>query len=157
MLLFSNSWPLFMTRVFQFCPCFCGDTNQTVLLVLASRNRTIIDLPNSHIQSCWKRKIYYDKEKINDFMYSYNASHQTCTRFCFVLLSLNEYISWCTFSVVFRGTSLAIVFRDQYGYGLSQWETTLQFNVGSHWLSPYLEWYLVFLVQCQWNNPEGYG
>ena len=32
---------------------------------------------------------------------------------------------------------------DPSGYGLSQWETTLQCNVVSHWLSPYREWFLV--------------
>ena len=26
--------------------------------------------------------------------------------------------------------------RDHFGYGLSQWETTLQYNIASHWLSP---------------------
>ena len=31
-----------------------------------------------------------------------------------------------------------VTFRDHSGYGLSQWETTLQYNI-SHWLSPYLE------------------
>ena len=30
--------------------------------------------------------------------------------------------------------------RDHSGYGPSQWETTLQCNVVSHWLSPYTEW-----------------
>ena len=29
-------------------------------------------------------------------------------------------------------------------YGLSQWETTLHFNVGSRWLSPYTEWCLLW-------------
>ena len=31
---------------------------------------------------------------------------------------------------------------DHSGYGLSQWETTLHYNVVSHWLSPYPEWSL---------------
>ena len=30
--------------------------------------------------------------------------------------------------------------RDHPGYVLSQWETTLQRNVVSHWLNPYPEW-----------------
>ena len=30
--------------------------------------------------------------------------------------------------------------RDHSGYGLSQWETTLWFNVVSHWLRPHPEW-----------------
>ena len=30
--------------------------------------------------------------------------------------------------------------RDHSGYGHSQWKTTLQCNVVSHWLSPYPEW-----------------
>ena len=30
--------------------------------------------------------------------------------------------------------------RDHFEYGLSQWETTLQGNVVSQWLSPYPEW-----------------
>ena len=37
---------------------------------------------------------------------------------------------------------------DHSGYGLSQWETTLQCNVVSHWLSPYPEWSL--LLYCLW-------
>ena len=32
-----------------------------------------------------------------------------------------------------------------FGYGLSQWETTLKCNVVSHWLSPYRGWSLHFL------------
>ena len=31
---------------------------------------------------------------------------------------------------------------DHSGYGLSQWEKTLQCNIISHWLSPYTEWSL---------------
>ena len=30
--------------------------------------------------------------------------------------------------------------------GLSQWETTLQCNVVSHWLSPYPEWAIILLI-----------
>ena len=33
-------------------------------------------------------------------------------------------------------------YRYHSGYGLSQWETTLQCNVVSHWLSQYPEWSL---------------
>ena len=33
------------------------------------------------------------------------------------------------------------------GYGLSQWETTLQCNVVSHWLSPYAEWSLCSILR----------
>ena len=32
--------------------------------------------------------------------------------------------------------------RDHSGHGRSQWEMTLQCNVASHWVSPYLEWSL---------------
>ena len=32
--------------------------------------------------------------------------------------------------------------RDHFVCGLGQWETTLQCNVGSHWLSPYPKWSL---------------
>ena len=41
------------------------------------------------------------------------------------------------------------------GYGLSQWETTLQFNVVSHWLSPYLQFYLPrwrLFIYFVWKN-----
>ena len=31
---------------------------------------------------------------------------------------------------------------DHPGHWLSQWETTLQCNVISHWLNPYTEWYM---------------
>ena len=36
--------------------------------------------------------------------------------------------------------------NDHCGYGLSQWETMLQCNVGSHWLSPYPEWSLCMQI-----------
>ena len=32
--------------------------------------------------------------------------------------------------------------RNQSGYGISQWETTLHNDVVSHWLSPYPQWSL---------------
>ena len=38
---------------------------------------------------------------------------------------------------------LLCVGRDHSGYGLSQWETTLQCNVVYHWLSPCPEWSLI--------------
>ena len=39
-------------------------------------------------------------------------------------------------------TVIVLSSRDQYTYGISQWETTLQCNVVSHWLSPYPNWSL---------------
>ena len=39
----------------------------------------------------------------------------------------------------FMGTHCLRVSSAYCGYGLSQWETTLQGSVVSHWLSPYLE------------------
>ena len=30
--------------------------------------------------------------------------------------------------------------KDHFGYGISQWEMTLQHNITSHWLSPCPEW-----------------
>ena len=39
---------------------------------------------------------------------------------------LSHYLKWYT--------------RDHSGYGLNQWEATLQYNVVSHWLRPYTEW-----------------
>ena len=53
------------------------------------------------------------------------------------LLVFNSYTS----------TFVQIV-REHPGYGLSQWETTLQCNVVSHWLSSYPEWSLGQL--CSW-------
>ena len=38
--------------------------------------------------------------------------------------------------------------RDHSGYGLSQWETMLQCNIVSHWLSPYPEWSLLITVNA---------
>ena len=35
------------------------------------------------------------------------------------------------------------------GYGLSQWEMMLQCNIISHWLSPYPEWSLAFVLEGQ--------
>ena len=37
---------------------------------------------------------------------------------------------------------MGIYFRDPFVYGLSQWETTLQCNDVSHWLSPCIKWSL---------------
>ena len=37
-------------------------------------------------------------------------------------------------------------------YGLSQWETALQCNAVSHWLSPYPELSLVTNVDISWDN-----
>ena len=37
--------------------------------------------------------------------------------------------------------------RDHSVCGSSQWVTTLQCNVVSHWLSPYTEWYLKFITE----------
>ena len=42
--------------------------------------------------------------------------------------------------------------RDHSGYGLSQWETTLQCNDVSHWLSPYPEWSVTAYVGCVINS-----
>ena len=40
--------------------------------------------------------------------------------------------------------------RGSFGYGLSQWETTLHCNGVSHWLNPYPEWSLLWHLQTQW-------
>ena len=46
---------------------------------------------------------------------------------------------------------------DNFGYGLSQWETPIQCNVVSHWLSPYQEWSLTMVADVQatqgWSLP----
>ena len=41
--------------------------------------------------------------------------------------------------------------RDHSGYGLSQWETTLQCKVVSHWLSPCPEWSKI-MIRCYEAN-----
>ena len=48
--------------------------------------------------------------------------------------------------------------RNHSGYGLSQWERTLQCNVVSHWMSPYTEWHLSIrpcyyeiIMRWHWN------
>ena len=45
--------------------------------------------------------------------------------------------------------------RDHFLYVPSQWETTLQCNVVSHWLGTYTKWYLHDLVLrwTRWNQP----
>ena len=45
-----------------------------------------------------------------------------------------------TMTIMFVFGSLWNIECRYYGYGLSQWETTLHCNVISHWLSPYREW-----------------
>ena len=42
--------------------------------------------------------------------------------------------------------------RGYSGYGLSQWEMTLQCNVISHWLSPCPEWSLILLMSVMSMN-----
>ena len=43
--------------------------------------------------------------------------------------------------------------RNHFGYGLSQWETTLHSNVVSHWLTPYPEWSLfVYQLAVEWGG-----
>ena len=44
------------------------------------------------------------------------------------------------------GIILGMGFGDHFGYGLSQWDTTLYCNVVSHWLSPYPEWSLLLII-----------
>ena len=52
-------------------------------------------------------------------------------------------------------TMMTMSDRDQSVYGLSQWETTLQCNVVSHWLGPYTEWCLYRSRLCTWLVREG--
>ena len=52
-----------------------------------------------------------------------------------------------TVTIVINHTHQKRVSRDQYEYELSQWETTLQCNVVSYWMSPYPEWSLCFWSQ----------
>ena len=40
---------------------------------------------------------------------------------------------------------IVCIFRDHSGYGISQWETTLQCGFVSHWLTPYPQWPLHIL------------
>ena len=47
------------------------------------------------------------------------------------------FFAWC-YHV--RCWYAEMVSRDHSGYGLSQWETLLQCNIISHWLSPYPKW-----------------
>ena len=39
---------------------------------------------------------------------------------------------------------LSTISRDHSGYGLNQWNTTLECNIVSHWLNPHPEWSLIF-------------
>ena len=41
---------------------------------------------------------------------------------------------------------ITILYRDHFVYGLSQWETTLQCDVISHWLCPHHVWSLFFTL-----------
>ena len=46
------------------------------------------------------------------------------------------------------------MFQEIFWIWLSHWETTLQCNVASHWLSPYPEWFLMFIWRSSrnWNS-----
>ena len=53
------------------------------------------------------------------------------------------------------------IFKVRSGYALNQWKTMLQCKVGSHWLSPYPPWSLVFseiyiisLPAFNWQYPH---
>ena len=54
-------------------------------------------------------------------------------------------ITMVTPSLKVFGISSSSMFQYYSGYRLSQWETTLQCNVVSQWLSPYPEWSPVFI------------
>ena len=73
---------------------------------------------------------------------------------CFVLISSKIYFLICSFDTIciitydyhgsvkkckqsLSGNVNVQLPRDHSGYVSSQWETTLQYNVVSHWLSPY--------------------
>ena len=52
----------------------------------------------------------------------------------------------CGMDHIEMGSSQRIhVYKDYSGYGLRQWGTVLECHVVSHWLSPYLEWSLVYI------------
>ena len=53
------------------------------------------------------------------------------------------------------GTDRIDHYRDHSGYGLSQWEETLQCNAFSQWLSPYPEWALQYQIATK-HKPVNY-
>ena len=84
--------------------------------------------------------------------YSYWYGPLDSIHTCEVTALYNAHCIWTMHNVsrvhVFRGVKWAITYvisltnRNKSGYGLSKWETTLQCNVVSHWLSPYPKCFL---------------
>ena len=68
-------------------------------------------------------------------------------RFIF-LLDLKTYSNYS----IQQEINLLWCHRDHSGYGISQWETTLQCNVVSHWLSPYTKWSLCHRAPYTFTN-----
>ena len=58
------------------------------------------------------------------------------------IFSLHQHIGWMTYQVYTK---------DHFVYAPSQWETTLQCNVVSHWLGAYTEWSLWYYLNL---NPH---
>ena len=59
-----------------------------------------------------------------------------------------------TRSINVFGISSSPMFQEIFWIWFSHWETTLQCNVASHWLSPYPEWFLMFIWRSSrnWNS-----
>ena len=59
-----------------------------------------------------------------------------------------------TRSINVFGISSSPMFQKIFWIWLSHWETTLQCNIASHWLSPYPEWFLMFRWRSSrnWNS-----
>ena len=66
------------------------------------------------------------------------------------LLSVWSIIYWSIIYANTFGMLHCMQYRDHSGHGPSQWETTLQCNIISHCLSPCPEWFLQYLVICEW-------
>ena len=76
-----------------------------------------------------------------DIKYNIKYSHQLCTWLCW------DFLCWLLLCLANRSNRQAArtVCTVNSGYGLNQWETTLQCNIVSRWLSPYSEWALVWI------------
>ena len=92
--------------------------------------------PSHYLNQYW---FVIDWTSRNNFQWNLN---QNTTVFILEIWLKNVVCEWRPFCLSLNVLKENQKCRDHSRYGLSQWDTTLQCNVISHWLSPYPECFL---------------
>ena len=116
--------------------CVCSGTllDRRLSKFLHSRTGSWMRSTTNEIRKVWLTSFWIGpKRKVGKLpsLFSKERNYVQLHVWCALKFSRWIYISKYTHS------------RDNSGYGLSQWGTTLHSNVVSHWLSPYPEWSLL--------------